>query len=136
MIGAEEPGTTVIAIVSEAVKFPSLTWKIIFEKVPTCEALGIHENIPVLAANEAPGGKLDTKYVKASLFGSVADTINWRSLPAFANLFPIGFNSGVPLAVVTVIVIVSASVKEPSDTWKVMFGNVPDWLEAGVQEKV
>ncbi len=66
---------------------------------------------------------------------SVALIVNCKGWPAVTVLLPMAARTGAALAV-TVIVIVSEAVKEPSETWNRIFEKLPVCDAVGVQVNI
>ena len=111
-----------MVMVSGSVNDPSDTVKVGLY-VPVLD--GVQVKVLVEALKEAPEGRLDAVYVKVSLSGSVADIVKDRVLFCCTALSPIGLSIGSLLTLFTVMVIVSVSVNDPSDTVKITL-YVPD----------
>ena len=82
--------------------------------------MGVHEKRPVLgsmvipSASEAPS-RLKVN-VSAGMSGSVAEAVKVKVLPSSTDWLPIPFKIGAVLVSLHVIVNVSESVSEPSET--------------------
>jgi hypothetical protein len=117
---------TVIETVSLSPRDPSETWKVIRE-VPTWEYVGVHEKDRALASNDAPDGRVPVEYVSRSPSGSVASAVKVSADPTVADLDPMAERTGARFTLFAVMVIVSLSLRTPSETAKIT-GYVPAWL--------